>query len=246
MPARRKRTTRRVGGPPRIKAWSFSRWSTYEECPAKAKYAYLDRLPQPDSPALARGQEVHAKAEGYVRGTIAELPSEFDDFASDFAELKKELDVAVEEEWAFTSDWEPTGWFEKGPKAAWCRVKVDARVRKDDGAVVKVIDHKTGRVYPYHDKQMELYALGALLMFPTAEVVETELWYLDQGKVDGLEFSATERDELIATWEDRVRPMLTDTTFGATPSPKACRFCPFAKSRGGPCDREHRAGGRKR
>ena len=62
-----------------IKAWSFSRLSDYQKCPAMAKFKYLDKIVNPDdqkSEALHRGARIHELAEGYLKGTIARLPKE--------------------------------------------------------------------------------------------------------------------------------------------------------------------------
>jgi len=53
----------------RIKnGWSFSRYSVYKLCPAKARYQIIDKLPQGDAPPLDRGSLIHKQAECYIKG----------------------------------------------------------------------------------------------------------------------------------------------------------------------------------
>ena len=73
-----------------IKAWSFSRLSDYQKCPAMAKFKYLDKIVNPDdqkSEALQRGARIHELAEGYLKGTIARLPKELKSFEDEFKKL---------------------------------------------------------------------------------------------------------------------------------------------------------------
>lgn len=220
---------------PTIQAWSFSRWNTYQQCPLKAKFLYIDKLKEPDNPAQARGTAIHKMAEDFVTGKLKSLPTELSFFKAEFQKLKK-LQAKVELSWAFTSSWAPTGWFDKN---AWCRVKLDALVVK--AGMLVLIDYKTGRQYPEHEDQLGLYALGGFCAMPSAREIETQDWYLDKEKLKtgqerilGGDFIKDQTEELKDTWADNTRVMLTDTKFLPKPSDK-CRFCHFRKANGGPC-----------
>lgn len=53
----------------RIKnGWSFSRYSVYKQCPAKARYKFIDKLPEPAAKPLDRGSLIHKQAENYIKG----------------------------------------------------------------------------------------------------------------------------------------------------------------------------------
>ena len=43
--------------------WSYSRLTTWEQCPLKAKLKYIDGLKEPGSPAMDRGTAIHKDAE---------------------------------------------------------------------------------------------------------------------------------------------------------------------------------------
>jgi len=235
--ATRRRATSEQGQAPTIAAWSFSRWHTYETCPRQARYKYIDKLPDPSGPAAQRGSEIHEQAERFVAGHIVELPNTLRRFSDEFAELRRSTRVEVEQQWAFTADWQPTDWFASD---TWCRMKVDvvAFVKHDRKSAARIIDHKTGREREHHEKQFELYALGAFVVLPQIQVVLTENWYLDQGDIVDRVFEASEIDALKQLWQRRTSDMLTDRLFAAHGRPHVeCRWCAFAKSKGGPCER---------
>lgn len=217
----------------KITAWSFSRYKTYIECPLKAKLKFVDNLKEPGSAAMDRGSEIHGLAEQYARGQLKNLPIELAKFKAEFLTLVKQK-PECEGEWAFTSQWDETGWFEKGVNAAWCRIKTDVAYYDKKTRTVVVIDHKTGTPKADHPDQLSLYALGAFIKFPQAEHCVTKLWYLDTGDETELAFTVEQVPELKEHWNARVAPMLNDTRFAPNPS-KRCSWCFFRKSNGGPC-----------
>lgn len=212
-----------------VTAWSFSRLELWERCPFAFKCKHIDKLPDPGSPAMARGNSIHKEAALFLNGTTSTLAPELMKFADEMRELKT-LKPFVEQQWALSSRWRKTGWFDK---LAWCRVILDAGVVYDDGTA-DVIDHKTGKKYGENVDQMNLFATATFAWFPTVEHVTTRLWYLDADDEDIAEYDRDQFEDLKAEWEDRVAPMFNDTIFAPRPNEK-CRWCAYAKSKGGPC-----------
>ena len=235
----------------KITQWSFSRFALYESCPFKAKLKYIDKLEEPTSPPLERGTRIHQLAEQFIKGELKDFPEELklheklirslqESYAK--AETSK---VIVEEEWAFTKEWESTGWFDEN---AWVRIKLDCIQIVGDHAYV--IDWKTGKfnknLHKQYERQLHLYALATFLKFPGLAVVTPRLYYLDTGdvypKIESGNFDKTEpcdytRDqveELKLYWELKTKPLLTDNIFAPRPS-WLCRYCHFRKGNGGPC-----------
>ncbi|OQW33956.1 MAG: hypothetical protein A4E20_12055 [Nitrospira sp. SG-bin2] len=213
---------------PQFTAWSFSRLHQWEECPLRAKLKLLDKRQEPEGPALARGNAIHKEAEKFASGQVRALPQSLALMKDDFKELKKAKPL-VEQQWAFTINWEPTEWFAKD---AWLRVICDAVTVSPPNAVV--IDHKTGKLREGYNDQVELFALAALAKFQDVQTVRTELWYLDHGVIKDDEFNRSMEKKLRTKWEKRARPLLADTTFAPRPG-FHCRWCHFSKSKGGPC-----------
>lgn len=227
-----------AGIPKQITAWSYSRLQTYEACPYKAKLSYIDKVPTKQGPAMARGSEIHKKAEDFIMGKLPRLPKELVNYKDDFAKAKKaakdsEVEVFVEQQWGLARDWSETSWFGRD---TWGRVVVDYGVHYDD--FIRLVDHKTGKQYENHREQLEPYAIAGLHRFPNAEAVSAEMWYLDhdQATIPKLEIEFTRSDlpKLEKKWEAKIKPMLADKRFAPRPG-SACRFCDFSAAKGGPC-----------
>lgn len=213
----------------RIAAWSYSRYSTWRQCPLLAKLKFVDKLKEPDNKHQAKGTRVHDLAEKFVKGEIAGVPEELALFSKQLTALKR-AGAKAEQSIAFTKDWRLTGWFDAD---AWVRIKTDATLVK--GKKARVVDYKTGKRYePDHDEQLELYAAAVFLVYPEVETVSAEDWYIDSGKTEALEFTRGMLPGLLEKWQGIVRPMMADGRFEPKPSDK-CRWCHFRKNNGGPC-----------
>lgn len=215
----------------KITAWSYSRLRDWETCPLKAKFKHVDKLKEPDSPAMQRGSDIHKLAEEYVKGMLPKLPKELANFKKEFMELRKSRGVLAEEQLAFDANFKlmdlETGWFDRN---AWCRVKMDLRCVTEK--LMRLIDHKTGKKKDEHRDQLEFYALVGFIIEPKIDVVEAELWYLDvagEEKITKEKFLRKDFEKIKQRWLKRVKPMLVDTEFHPKPNPM-CRFCHFNAS----------------
>ena len=148
--------------------------------------------------------------------------------------------AAVELEWAFNRQWEPTGWYDKD---AWLRIKTDVCADSAKPPVVDIIDWKTGRCYPDHAQQRSLYALGGLRLVQIGQLAggskDVQLTvkhiYLDTGLRATEKYAMASLEPLKREWMARIKKMMNDKVFNATPSPRACRYCKFNIKSGGPC-----------
>ena len=214
----------------RITQWSYSRLKTYEQCPSKVKFRYIDKLSEPSSPQMDRGTRIHKLAEDFVTEKIDIIPDELMLFQTQFTMLK-DAKAKCEAEWGFTTSWTPTGFFADD---AWLRVKTDAIYSLAPGTVT-IIDHKTGRIYADdHKDQLHLYALAGFIMFSAVHTIKAQDWYLDQDAVIELEFDRAQMPMMKEQWNDRVQPMLRDDIFPARPGPH-CNWCFYRRAVGGPC-----------
>lgn len=217
-----------------ITQWSYSTWQTHNQCPRKAYYKKILKLKEPETPRMRRGTRHHTIAENFVNGTTEAL---FDQYGNDISIFRRQFEVlrarnaSCELEWAFTNLWHPTDFKAEN---AWCRAKTDATFWRSDGAL-GIVDYKTGKIYDDHKIQLQLYALGGFIMEPKAKVIVAQDWYLDQDAMKEETFARAQMHELLAQWNKRVQPMLTDTIFPMKPGP-FCKGCHFRKENGGPCD----------
>lgn len=228
----------------KITAWGPSRLSQYQECPAKAKYKHIDKLPDPGGPAMQRGNEIHAAAEAWIWGRTTAL---HDDLKHPkvkklLATLKKaaqEKRVRTELELALTREWNTCSWLAPD---TYVRVKLDVAEWSKDGTSAQVIDWKTGRAYTAEEKpeyvdQLRQYSVILLSAFPKLETVRSRLVFTDAGQEVEVPEGTLLRAHLAPEqkhWDRAVKPMLTDTMFKPKPG-RGCSFCPFSQNKGGPC-----------
>lgn len=233
-----------------LTAWSFSRYDCYQTCPLQAKLKFIDKVPEPKNDAMARGARIHDLAEQYIKGTLARLPTELKMFKAEFQRLRKQYKksingMVVEDTWAFTKDWEETSWNDW--IGCWVRIKLDCAHHHNEETLV-VTDWKTGKFRPEQNQkyieQLELYALGALLLHEHIEAVLPRLAYTDLGviypeteqEIEELTFTRKDIPRLKAAWTRRVKPMMNDKRFAPRPN-YLCRWCWYGqtkKAEGGP------------
>lgn len=228
-----------------ITAWSYSRYADYKQCPLRFKLKYLDKMQEPGSPAMQRGGDVHKEGENYLVAKRApkKVPDSYKFFAEEMEQLRG-LEPMVEQQWGFTRQWTPTGWFGSD---TWLRIVCDVVVKYDD-ATVDLIDFKTGRKYDTNEEQVELFSTAPFIKWPETELVQTRLWYLDQpkdnevlrtyardtGVVDDEGRNVKTFAEIRKEWEAKIVPMFKDKRFAPTPNDK-CKWCNFSRAKGGPC-----------
>lgn len=216
-------------------SWSFSSWSTYNKCPARYEYAYIFRLPRgPTSPSAARGTLIHSSIEAFLNKDLQELPTEinfYTQFLTDLRDnetykLRPELKVALNDKWEVT-EWDaPDVWF-KGV--------LDLYVEAD-GRVI-VYDWKTGKEYPDHSAQREVYAIAAGAYGPEVSQIESFHVYLDSRQTRGTNYFRDLLPVLRNSWADKVSPMLSGKEYIPLPG-FHCRYCPYSSKFGerkGPC-----------
>lgn len=219
-------------------SWSYTRYKAWHDCPKQYQAKFVTKtIKDEKSPAMLRGQKIHEGVAAYIEGKAPLLPGagEMAKFNSLMAQLKF-MDPAyrlIEQQWAFTSKWEPTGWFSKGPVAAWLRVVLDVAVLYPDWDA-EVIDHKTGKRYDSNEEQNELFALAVFKTEPRVQSVTTRLWYLDDGGETTAAYHKRDEAALTTKWEKAVAPMAAEEVFAPRPG-NQCRYCPLARSNGGDC-----------
>ena len=227
--------------------WSPSKLACYLECPARAAYKYLAKLPDPGGPALVRGTFIHEQCEHYVAGRIKALASIANGepvkwHEKTVAELKRlrklyaKHNIRTELDIAFTADWEKCDWLAPN---VWVRAKVDLVELDPKKHHIKVTDWKTGRFKPNgeYDDQLRMYCVALLSAMPDYDTVESRLFFTDVGEEVRRNTGELERGALALqqkAWSNKVAPMFKDTIHSPTPSP-GCRYCPYSVQKSGPC-----------
>ena len=216
----------------RDETWSYSRYGTYKQCPRKYKYSVVDALPQPrltEGPAF-RGIGIHKMFETYLLDDLDELSSEFDYYTEFLNEMKAQDKMYPEIKLAFTREWKPCEW---DADDRWFRCILDALTLHEGKAVI--YDWKTGREYPDHASQREVYAVAVNAAYPELYEIECYHVYLDSKALTKSVFSRDQIPAIRERWEAKVQMMFDEQWYPANPS-WLCRYCHFRRENGGPCE----------
>lgn len=215
--------------------WSYSAWSTYEDCPAQYAYSYIHKLPWPASPAMARGTMLHQQAEDYMNDPSMPVPYDLRKIGRTLDELRSKRAMA-EQTWLADNLWRVTEY----QPSAWTKAIVDVHYLSGD--VLHLYDYKSGREYPSHRDQLEFYSVLGLIRYPEAQRAESGAIYIDGG-FTGNEGSIIRAmmPKLVDKWNERGMRMMSDTNFIAAPGGH-CKWCPYRASAGGPCGESAKAG----
>ena len=210
-------------------SWSYSKLSKYERCPAQKQFQYDLKVEviRSQSPAAARGNQMHETLETYLGKT--EMPDWMKPhmpYLEQYQSGSKEHVVKLMEGWVPV----PTD------DERWLICIIDLH-HVFEKKWVTIIDYKSGKRYPDHVKQLELYCIAALSEDPELERAEGKCYYLDEepGAWGPPVFVIRDQLEgLKAQWMDRVTMMDVDTECAPRPG-WYCKWCDYRKSNAGPC-----------
>lgn len=210
---------------------SYSKYSTYEACPRKYKYRYLDKIPTEKTVYMARGTEVHASIEDFINGKVDKIHPDIQGYYGGYFQKLKDLGARAEETFAVSSDWKKT---EFSDPDALVRGVLDIIMPPRDGEL-DIFEVKTGRVYDDHVGQRHLYGTAALHLYPDVNVVRVTGIYVDKKDVRVNDFARMFQSMLTDTWNSRFEKLRTDTEYPMMPS-QSCSRCPFSRYSNGPCE----------
>jgi len=227
----------------RPKAWSYSAWQLYNECPYKYKCKNILKIPIPEAeepPAFIRGRKVHKDAEDFALGIIKKIPSSIKLLKKSYAALKREAtELLIEKQWAYNKRWQRVEKYFGSD--VWFRAKIDIAAYFKPHKVALIADIKTGKIKTENLEQAELYVPTAFEVFPDAEVVFAELWFSDhgiivsEGKLKPKEYTIEDCTTIKEKWNDRIADMFRDKRYLPTPG-VYCKWCNYSKAKGGPCE----------
>lgn len=234
------KTYKPKAAPKQIKSWSFTRFNDWNRCPAFAKYKHLDKLPEPKSEAMLRGQKIAQASEDYLLKRTNRLAKELQSFKDHYKFYRAQPSLVAEENWGFDVNWNPVAWDDWN--RCVLRVKIDIGYQFLDDNSFNIRDGKSGKFNEYKNEeyklQLDLYAAAGIARYPTSKEVTAQLLYTDLGITypdeEPIVYTAKQAQAAQKQWDKRVKPMFADRTFAPRPG-KYCQWCPFSKSKGGPC-----------
>lgn len=214
--------------------WSLSALSLFERC----KYAYWNRyiLGIKDNrlrtgPA-ARGTDIHKEIELYLTEGHP-LSHAVNSYWHGALNDIKRYPFWAEHRIALDRNWQPVKW-----EDGWLQMIIDLKVQKPGGYTV--YDWKTGKQYPEHFEQKELYALGVHAEHPEENSIRTVHVYLDLYQQTPREYHRDSMPARRTQWNVRVAKLekyIADGDKGQWIPEKNhfCRSCQFSKVNGGSC-----------
>jgi len=211
---------------------SFSRLSTFEQCPAQFDYLYVSkRVSNESNEHSDYGDRVHKLLEAKGRGELDEstLSDEGKSTLKKWGPIVDKIisisgDKYFEYQMAVNKDLQPVGWFDSD---VWIRSIADVLVV--DGATAYCLDYKTGKVKE-NPTQLQLFAAMVMFHFPEVQTVKTSFIWL---KFDEITNAKYERRFLGALWSalqprfHKVQEIIDLGVFNTKPS----GLCPWCAAR---------------
>lgn len=218
--------------------WSLSKLGTFTKCRRRFLYSYIQNLKGTiQAPgAKDRGVAQHKIIEDYFGGKREDLPLDILRYKAWF-DMLRELDFHQENKLAMLEGWLSCAW---GDPKAWWKGVLDLKVLRAPKAWV--FDWKTGKVYPDHEDQKELYTIATFVAHPEIEEIEAWHIYLDlKGKDTKKIYKREQLPSLITKWNAKLVPYMqaleryvpeeAETMFVTNPS-YLCDYCPYSRN---PC-----------
>lgn len=213
-----------------VMSLSFSRLSTFEQCPAKFDYLYVSKSCRDSgSEASEYGNRVHEVLELYGKGeldvdnlglegkqTLKRWGHLVDKINSRSGEKYYEYQMAVDQGLA------PCDWMADG---AYIRSIADVLIVDGDRAYC--LDYKTGKVKD-NPTQLQLFAAMVFWHFPEVKTVKTSFIWLKFDEVTNATYSRTHLNALWSGLKPRFDDVIDTVDLGmfkAKPS-GLCPWCP--------------------
>lgn len=208
----------------KLRVFSFSKISTFQNCPYQYKLRYIDKLPELKNKYLRRGSLIHKALETLDLSSLSE---------EDFNSVKKFLDSdlgksvftkkAVNETRIYLDS---TLKNTENRKDAIFMGFID-RVQINDG-IVELIDFKTGsyKDLEYQDfTQLILYSLYILQKYDIS-AVKLRFIYIDSIKENTLVFERSSVETYKSILRQNIQEIESATEFPKKTS-KLCEYCGF-------------------
>ena len=210
--------------------WGHSKLDTFQQCKKKFEFQYIKKLPSPGNEAMARGGRMHEDIEAYLQGWITELPATILPWKERLDELKTRPCFTSEQAVGLDKNWKPLpNWFHKD---TWLRAKMDAKACEE--TKLSVVDFKSGKYRVPSDEQIELYVLVGVAQHPDVEEATAEFWFIDLDDAYSKTYHKDQFPALRKKFEQLANNLYTTEVWEEEPS-RECKWCPYSKSRGGPC-----------
>lgn len=223
-------------------ALSWSRLSTYQQCPLKFHLSYISKSFPPETEKsihLIKGEQLHKQLEDYViaknggvmplgfspevRSTLPYVDKLFSLYTSVHPEAQVACDIT----------WKPAEWFDK--TVAWRAIWDVVGLRPQ---TCFIGDWKSGKMWPYGSTkadgtpnygQLHLSAAIALKRFEDVPEVNSAYVWIEHQKVTPIKVTREELPQVIDHFEAEFQRVQMEKAWDPTPNDN-CRWCPATKT----------------
>jgi len=230
--------------------YSYSKMSTFK-CKNKFKLQYVDKIKTPfnKSVAMEIGSFKHFGIEKYLEGSktfkddvlnykfslvdaekqkqvFAELSRILKSNTIKFYKQQEKLEIEMGFGLVFDGDKVILG---KYSKQSHIRGYIDLMYYDEFTKTAYIIDHKTGKTRQDQDPlQLHIYYLVAMLMYPEAEVIQTQFNFVDNDETVSHTFYPSDFEKIKKIVLDYIDEIENESEFEK--SEHYCDYCPFMKS----------------
>lgn len=216
-------------------ALSWSRLTTYQQCPKKFHLQFITKsFPEEEkSIHLIKGEQLHKQLEDYViaKNGGAAMPLGFSPEVRSTLPYVDKLftlydQVHPEAQVAANIEWRPVEWFDKSTawRAIWDVVGLKP-------ATCFIGDYKSGKIYPYGATygQLHLSAVIALERFPEIPEVNAAYIYIEHQKINRIKVTREELPVVKLHFEREFDKVQKEANWDPTPN-EFCKWCPATKA----------------
>ena len=212
-------------------ALSYSRLSTYEQCPKKfySQYIAKDYPDEGDNYFFAKGKRKHDQLDNYTKAQLNAMINVIqydedvegclpliDGIVASYSKVSSELQLAVD------GGFVPTGWF--GKKVMY-RAIVDLEAVNETEALV--IDWKTGKFREYDESPTGQLHLTAAIEFARNEKIEkvtTAYVFIEHNQTIRRVFLREDYEALVEPFLEAWKKVNAEKEWGAIQN-KYCNYC---------------------
>lgn len=227
-------------------ALSWSRLSTYNQCPLKFHLSYITKSFKEEEKSihLIKGEQLHQQLEHYVLAKNGQMPMPLgfseevrgtlpyvDKLFTNFKGVYPEAQIAA------GLDWKPTEWF--GKDTAWRSIWDVVGLSPN---TCFIGDYKSGKIYPYGDGfgQLHLSAAMGLKRFDTVPEINCAYIYIEHkhitkikvvresGEYDAQGKPIPHLQQVIDHFDEQFGKVQMEKNWDPTPN-EFCKWCPATK-----------------
>lgn len=216
-------------------ALSYSRLSTYQNCPRKFKLQYLDKAFPDDSnnPNFVRGNRVHGQLENYVMWLNADKSFEKPAMCAEAQNVialinnvyEEYTSVLPEQQLCLDKNWNKTGWYAKN---AYLRAILDVIAFKPGKGLI--LDYKTGKVrdYDQYGGQLHLNAAMLFAIEPEIQIIDVAYLFVDHKQTVKVHFDRSQFEEFKTHFIAQHVKVNSETEWNPQIN-QYCKWCPATK-----------------